>query len=61
MVKVKNKLLKRALGDPQIKTLKRLKKRVADINKLEGKYKKLSDAKLSEQTDVLKKRLEKES
>jgi preprotein translocase subunit SecA len=61
MVKVKNKLLKRALGDPQIKTLKRLKKRVADINKLEDKYKKLSDAKLREQTDVLKKRLDKET
>lgn len=58
---MKNKVLKRVLGDPQIKTVKRLKKRVADINKLEDKYKKMSDKKLREQTDVLKKRLEKES
>lgn len=58
---VKNKLVKRVLGDPQIRTLKRLKKRVKDINSLSDKYKKMSDKKLAEQTDVLKKRLEKES
>jgi preprotein translocase subunit SecA len=55
------KVLKRVLGDPQARTVKRLKKRVAEINNLEDKYKKLSDAKLKAQTDVLKKRLEKES
>lgn len=55
------KLLKRVLGDPQAKTLKRLKKRVAEINRLAPKYEKLSDAKLKAQTDVLKKRLKKES
>ncbi|MFA6609163.1 MAG: preprotein translocase subunit SecA, partial [Candidatus Paceibacterota bacterium] len=55
------KVIKRVLGDPQVKTLKRLKKRVKNINGLEDKYKKLSDAKLKEQTEVLKKRLEKES
>lgn len=55
------KLLKRVLGDPQIKTLKRLQRRVKEINELEGAYQKLSDAKLREQTKVLKKRLEKES
>jgi preprotein translocase subunit SecA len=58
---VKNKVLKRVLGDPQVKALKRLTKRVGQINALEDKYKKMSDAKLREQSDVLKKRLEKES
>ncbi len=55
------KVFKRVLGDPQARTLKRLQKRVKDINALESKYKKLSDKKLIEQTDVLKKRLKKES
>ncbi len=55
------KVIKRVLGDPQVKTLKRLKKRVKDINALEDKYKKLSDSKLKAQTDELKKRLGKES
>ncbi len=51
------KFVRRVLGDPQVKTLKRLKKRVGAINALEEKYKKLSDEKLAEQTKVLKKRL----
>ncbi len=55
------KVIKRVLGDPQAKTLKRLKKRVKDINAVEDKYKKLSDSQLQAQTDALKKRLEKES
>ncbi len=55
------KLLKRVLGDPQAATIKRLQKRVKEINALEDKYKNLSDAKLKAQTEVLKKRLEKES
>ncbi len=58
---VKNKLLKRVLGDPQIKTVKRLRKRVKEINALESKYKKLSDAKLKEQTKKLRERLKKDS
>jgi len=49
------------LGDPQIRTLKRLKKRVRSINALEEKYHKLSDKELSQQTIKLKKRLAKES
>jgi preprotein translocase subunit SecA len=49
------------LGDPQAATIKRLKKRVAKINDLADRYKKMSDKQLREQTDVLKKRLEKES
>ncbi len=55
------KVLKRVLGDPQVRTVKRLKKRVKEVNALEPKYKKLSDKQLKEQTDKLKKRLEKES
>jgi preprotein translocase subunit SecA len=55
------KVFKKVLGDPQAKTLKRIQKRVKDINALEPKYKKLSDTKLSAQTEALKKRLAKES
>ncbi|HSW66614.1 MAG TPA: preprotein translocase subunit SecA [Bacillota bacterium] len=56
-----NGLFKKLLGDPQARTVKRLKKRVREVNALEDKYKKMSDSKLKEQTDVLKKRLKKES
>ncbi len=56
-----NKFLKRVLGDPQAKTIKRMRRQVAAINKLEDKYKKLSESKLKDQTNVLKKRLEKET
>ncbi len=52
---------KKLLGDPQAKTVKRLRKRVQDVNALADKYAKMSDSKLKEQTDVLKKRLKKES
>jgi preprotein translocase subunit SecA len=58
---VKNKVLKRVLGDPQVRTLKRLKKRVKEINALESKYKKMSDKQLKEQTKKLQERLKKES
>lgn len=54
-------VFKKVLGDPQAKTIKRLRKRVGDVNKLADKYKKMSDKQLKSQTDVLKKRLEKES
>lgn len=54
-------VLKKILGDPQAKTVKRLRKRVKTINALSDKYKKLSDDKLKQQTEVLKKRLKKES
>ncbi len=56
-----SKILKKVLGDAQARTVKRLAKRIGSINKLEDTYKKLSDKELSEQTDKLKKRLEKES
>lgn len=55
------KVFKRVLGDPQVRTLKRLKKRVREVNALADKYEKMSDKTLREQTDVLKKRLAKES
>ena len=51
------KFVRRVLGDPQVKTLKRLKKRVASINALEEKYKKL-EAKmklLQAENELLKK------
>ena len=52
-----NKIVKKVLGDPQTRTIKRLKKRVEVINKLEYTYKKISDKKLAAQTSVLKERL----
>jgi preprotein translocase subunit SecA len=56
-----NIVFKKILGDPQAKTVKRLRKRVVTINALADKYKKMSDKELREQSDVLKKRLKKES
>jgi preprotein translocase subunit SecA len=55
------KILKRALGDPQAATIKRLRKRVAKVNDLADKYKKMSDKQLGQQTEILKKRLDKET
>src|SRR4051812_48618294 len=56
-----NGVLKRLLGDPQAKTIKRLRKRVRAINDLAPKYEKMPDKKLREQTEVLRKRLKKQS
>ncbi|MEI7682977.1 MAG: preprotein translocase subunit SecA [Candidatus Saccharibacteria bacterium] len=55
------KIFKKVLGDPQAKTLKRLQKRVAQVNNLESKYKKMTEKQLREQTQVLKTRLKKET
>ncbi len=55
------KLLKRVLGDPQANTVKRLKKRVIDVNALADKYSKMSDEKMKAQTEAFKKRLKTES
>lgn len=55
------RILKKVLGDPQARTVKRLSKRVGEINDLEEKYKKLSDTKLRAQTKELKRRLENEN
>jgi preprotein translocase subunit SecA len=54
-------VFKKILGDPQAKTVKRLRKRVKGINDLSDKYKKMTDKQLKEQTDILKKRLKKET
>lgn len=56
-----NIVFKKILGDPQAKTLKRLRKRVNAVNELSDKYHKLSDKQLREQTESLKKRFKKES
>lgn len=56
-----NRVLKRILGDPQAKTIKRLRKRVKVINQLAPKYEKMTDKQLREQTDKLRSRLKKES
>ncbi len=56
-----NRILKRVLGDPQAKTVKRMRKRVKDVNALADKYKKMSDKELAGQTTVLQTRLKKES
>ena len=53
--------LTKIFGDPQKRILKRLRKRVAEVNALEDKYRKLSKKELREQTDVLKKRLTKKN
>jgi preprotein translocase subunit SecA len=46
-------------GDPQKRILKRLQKKVDEINKLGDTYKKMTKKELAGQTDVLKKRLAK--
>ena len=51
--------LQHVFGDAQKRNLRRLRKRVADINKLSDKYEKMSDEELRAQTDVLKKRIKK--
>ncbi|HEY5805854.1 MAG TPA: preprotein translocase subunit SecA, partial [Candidatus Saccharimonadales bacterium] len=56
-----NVLLKKLLGDPQARTIKRLRKRVREVNDLADKYQKMPDGKLKEQTEALKKRLKKET
>ncbi|MCA9327063.1 preprotein translocase subunit SecA, partial [Candidatus Saccharibacteria bacterium] len=56
-----NRVLKTILGDPQAKTIKRLRKRVRAINALAPKYEKMSDKELKAQTDKLRARLKKES
>jgi preprotein translocase subunit SecA len=56
-----NIVFKKILGDPQAKTVKRLRKRVKLVNALDEKYRAMSDEKLQKQTAVLKKRLKRES
>ncbi|HZM63979.1 MAG TPA: preprotein translocase subunit SecA [Candidatus Saccharimonadales bacterium] len=54
-------LVKKIFGDPQAKTIKRLRKRVKEVNTLADKYQKMSDKDLKAQTDKLKARLKKHS
>ncbi len=56
-----NIVFKKILGDPQAKTVKRLRKRVHQVNALSAKYEKMTDKELQGQTEALKKRLKKES
>ncbi len=53
------KILQGIFGDAQKKTLVRYAKKAEEINKLEDKYKKMSDKELADQTNILRKRLEK--
>lgn len=51
------KVLTKIFGDPQAKTLKRLKKQVTKINELEEVYEKMDLKKLAKQTEEFKKQL----
>lgn len=53
----KDKVLSKIFGDPQKKIIRRLQKKVDEINALESKYAKMSDEELAKQTEVLKKKL----
>lgn len=53
------KFVKKILGDPEAKTLKRLKKRVKEINALEPSIKKLSDSALRKKTEEFRETLKK--
>ena len=55
----RQKVLTKVFGDPQKRILKSLEKRVTTVNALGDKYKKLSKTELRQQTEVLKKRLDK--
>ena len=59
MALTQQKALSKIFGDPQKKILKRLEKRVAEINALADVYKKMSDKELAGQTEVLKQKLSK--
>lgn len=52
-------VLTKVFGDPQKRIIKGLQKKVAAVNVLEDKYKKMKKADLAKQTEVLKKRLAK--
>ena len=50
-------VLTKVFGDPQKRILKRINKRVDEVNALSEKYADMKDAELKKQTDVLKKKL----
>lgn len=55
----RQKMLTKVFGDPQRRILRRLEKKVAAVNDLSDKYKKMTKPELKKQTDVLRKRLAK--
>jgi preprotein translocase subunit SecA len=57
----RQKVLTKVFGDPQMRTLKALQKKVGKINDLAEKYKKMTVPQLQKQTGEFKKRLEKGS
>jgi len=59
-VSKKHDILSKFYGDPQKKVLNRLNKKVGEINKLGDKYAKMSKKDLAAQTEILKKKLEKQ-
>ncbi|HEY1085170.1 MAG TPA: preprotein translocase subunit SecA [Candidatus Saccharimonadales bacterium] len=54
----RQKVLTKVFGDPQKRILKRLEKKVAAVNELEDKYKKMSKTELKKQTAILRERIE---
>lgn len=54
----KDKVLGKVFGDPQKKIVKRLRKRVDEINALSDKYANMTDTELAKQTAILRQRLE---
>ena len=54
------KFLTKVFGDPQKKILKRLEKKVAEINALSEKFEKMSDEKLKKSFEKLQKKVQKE-
>lgn len=57
----KEGVLTKIFGDPQTKTLKRLQKKVVEVNALADKYAKMSKSELRDQTAILRKRLQKKN
>lgn len=57
----RQKALTKVFGDPQVRILKTLEKKVGAINALTDKYKKMTKPELKKQTEVLKKRLGKKT
>ena len=55
----KTTVLTKVYGDPQKKHVKRLSKKVDEINKLGDKYAKMNKKELAEQTDILRKKFAK--
>ncbi|MCX6728787.1 MAG: preprotein translocase subunit SecA, partial [Candidatus Saccharibacteria bacterium] len=55
----KNTVLTKLFGDPQVRTLKGLQKKVGSINALSDKYAKMTKPELKKQTEALKNKLHK--